>query len=52
VPFVLNSKLSRADDVDECNERACLRGALGTFPASEVMPLAMAHARRFAKYGA
>lgn len=52
VPFLLNSKLSRADDVDAFNERSCLRGALGTFPASEVMPLAMAHARRFAKYGA
>jgi len=52
VPFLLHAKLSRADDCDAFNERACLRGALGTFPAVEVMPLAMAHAQRFAKYGA
>jgi len=52
VPFLLSSKLSRADDCDAFNERACLRGGFGTFPAVEVMPLAMAHAGRFAKYGA
>jgi 2,3-bisphosphoglycerate-independent phosphoglycerate mutase len=52
VPFLLHSRLSRADDCDAFNERACLRGALGTFPAVEVMSLAMAHAGRFAKYGA
>jgi 2,3-bisphosphoglycerate-independent phosphoglycerate mutase len=52
VPFLLSSKLSRADDCDAFNERACLRGALGIFPAAEVMSLAMAHAQRFAKYGA
>jgi len=52
VPFLLSAKNARHDDVDAFNERACLRGALGTFPASEVMPLAMAHAGRLAKYGA
>jgi len=52
VPFLLQAKNIRRDDVDSFNERACLRGALGTFPASEVMPLAMAHAGRFTKYGA
>ena len=52
VPFLLHAKNIRHDDVDAFNERACLRGALGTFPASEIMPLAMAHAGRFTKYGA
>ena len=52
VPFMLWSKNARRDEVDAFNERVCLRGALGVFPASEVMPLAMAHAGRFAKYGA
>jgi 2,3-bisphosphoglycerate-independent phosphoglycerate mutase len=52
VPFLLHSKWARSDDVDTFHERACLRGALGIFPASDVMPLAMANAQRFAKYGA
>jgi 2,3-bisphosphoglycerate-independent phosphoglycerate mutase len=53
VPFLLHSRWTvRADDADAFNERACLRGSLGTFPACEVMPLAMAHAGRFTKYGA
>ena len=53
VPFLLHSRwTARADDADSFNERACLRGSLGTFPASEALPLAMAHAGRFTKYGA
>jgi 2,3-bisphosphoglycerate-independent phosphoglycerate mutase len=52
VPFLLHAKNIRTDEVDAFNERACLRGSLGTFPASEIMPLAMAHAGRFTKYGA
>jgi 2,3-bisphosphoglycerate-independent phosphoglycerate mutase len=52
VPFLLRARLGRPDDVDSFNERACRAGALGTFPACEVMALAMAHAQRFTKYGA
>ena len=53
VPFLLHSRWTvRADDADSFNERACLRGSLGIFPASEALPLAMAHAGRFTKYGA
>jgi 2,3-bisphosphoglycerate-independent phosphoglycerate mutase len=52
VPFLLHSNLARTDTVDEFSERACLQGSLGVLPASEAMPLAMAHARRFVKYGA
>jgi 2,3-bisphosphoglycerate-independent phosphoglycerate mutase len=33
-------------------ETQCLRGSLGTIPAAELMPLALAHAGRLAKYGA
>jgi 2,3-bisphosphoglycerate-independent phosphoglycerate mutase len=52
VPFLLHSNWGPGDDVDTFHERACLRGALGIFPATDVMPLAMANAQRFAKYGA
>ena len=52
VPFLLHSQWTRRDEADAFNEEACLRGSLGTFRATEVLPLAMAHAQRFAKYGA
>ncbi len=52
VPFVLSAANIRPDDARNFDERSCQRGSLGTFPASEVMPLAMAHAGRLAKYGA
>jgi 2,3-bisphosphoglycerate-independent phosphoglycerate mutase len=52
VPFLLHSRWARCDEVDAFNERACLRGALGIFPAQEVMALALAHAQRLTKYGA
>ncbi|MFO7322090.1 MAG: 2,3-bisphosphoglycerate-independent phosphoglycerate mutase [Chloroflexota bacterium] len=40
------------DPVETFGERACLGGALGQFPAPDLMPLALAHARRLVKYGA
>ena len=52
VPFLLHSKWSLPDEVGAFNEQACLKGSLGIFPAKEALPLAMAHARRLAKYGA
>jgi 2,3-bisphosphoglycerate-independent phosphoglycerate mutase len=52
VPFLLNSHLGTTDSVDEFNEAACRLGSLGTFPAKEVLSLAMAHAGRLMKYGA
>ncbi len=52
VPFLLWSRYARAGSTQHFNELECLRGSLGTFPAVEVMPLAMAHALRFRKYGA
>ena len=52
VPFVLSAANIRPDDARNFDERSCQRGSFGTFPASEVMPLAMAHAGRLAKFGA
>ncbi len=52
VPFLLHSSYCREGNAMHFNEQECLKGSLGTFPAVDVMPLAMAHAMRFAKYGA
>jgi 2,3-bisphosphoglycerate-independent phosphoglycerate mutase len=52
VPFMMHARHTRADEVDMFGETALLRGSLGTFPAKEALPLAMAHAGRFKKYGA
>jgi 2,3-bisphosphoglycerate-independent phosphoglycerate mutase len=52
VPFLLRSKWCLPDDVPEFSERACAAGALGRFPATQVMPLALAHALRLEKFGA
>jgi 2,3-bisphosphoglycerate-independent phosphoglycerate mutase len=52
VPFMLKSKWCRPDDVNEFSERACLAGGMGRFPATEIMPLAMANALKLAKFGA
>ena len=52
VPFMLNSKWCRPDNVAEFSERACLTGGMGRFPAMEIMPLAMANALKLDKFGA
>lgn len=52
VPFLLWSPLCRPDEVTEFSERACAKGALGRFPAVDIIPLALAHAQKLAKYGA
>jgi len=52
VPVLLRAKYCRRDDVVEFSERACLRGGLGQFHATELMPLAMANALKLNKYGA
>lgn len=52
VPTLCHSRYCRADQVDEFSERGCSRGALGRFPAVDLMPIAMANALRLAKYGA
>jgi 2,3-bisphosphoglycerate-independent phosphoglycerate mutase len=53
VPFLLWAPASALpDEQKQFGERACSRGGLGTFPALDTMPLALAHALRLNKYGA
>ena len=52
VPFMLRSKWCRSDNVTEFSEQACLAGGMGRFPATEIMPLAMANALKLNKFGA
>jgi 2,3-bisphosphoglycerate-independent phosphoglycerate mutase len=42
----------RSDGATAFGETECSRGGLGIFPATELMPIALAHAQRLAKYGA
>jgi 2,3-bisphosphoglycerate-independent phosphoglycerate mutase len=52
VPTLLFARHVRADGLAEFGERACARGSLGVLPAADLMPIALAHAQRLAKYGA
>ena len=52
VPFLLHSSRARYRADAAFDELHCGQGALGTFPAKEALPLAMAHAGRLTKYGA
>ena len=52
VPVLLSAKTARRDGVREFNEIACLGGGLGLRPSTHLMPLALAHAGRLAKFGA
>jgi 2,3-bisphosphoglycerate-independent phosphoglycerate mutase len=53
VPTLLWSpKTHMTDRAQSFGERECMGGALGQFPATDLMPLALAHANRLAKYGA
>jgi 2,3-bisphosphoglycerate-independent phosphoglycerate mutase len=52
VPTLLWSRYCLPDGIDRFGERACGRGSLGTFPATDELPLALGHSLRLAKYGA
>jgi len=52
VPVLLYSKWCRPDRVNEFSEAAFASGGLGRFPATQVMPLAMANAFKLTKFGA
>ena len=52
VPVLLYSKWCRPDRVSEFSESACILGGLGRFPATQIMPLAMANALKLTKFGA
>jgi len=52
VPVLLYSPWCRPDRATGFSESACGIGGLGRFPATQIMPLAMAHALKLAKFGA
>jgi 2,3-bisphosphoglycerate-independent phosphoglycerate mutase len=53
VPTLLYAPETQMPDfIDHFGERACYGGALGQFPAADLMPLALAHAKRLDKFGA
>ena len=53
VPVMIWSKICRADNVKIFGERACITGGLGPrFPAEDLLPLALANAKRLEKFGA
>ncbi len=53
VPTLLYSKDCRPDGINSYGERACTAGSLGPrFDATDLMPFALAHAKRLEKYGA
>jgi len=53
VPLLIWSKYCRPDNVKEFGERSCIVGSLGPmFPATDIIPTALANAQRFEKFGA
>lgn len=52
VPILLRSLTARPDSSNKFGERDCLQGGLGLRRAEDLMPLALAHAGRLAKFGA
>jgi 2,3-bisphosphoglycerate-independent phosphoglycerate mutase len=52
VPTLLAADTCRPDGCRSFGEKEALRGGLGQFPAVCLMPLALAHAERLAKFGA
>ncbi len=52
VPVLLAGRYAAADSVERFTERACAAGSLGTLPSHHLMPLVMANALRFTKFGA
>ncbi|MDI6740456.1 MAG: 2,3-bisphosphoglycerate-independent phosphoglycerate mutase [Candidatus Edwardsbacteria bacterium] len=51
-PFLLNARTAMPGWTEEFTERNCALGNLGRFPATDVMPLMLAHAGKLAKFGA
>ncbi len=52
VPTLLAADTCRPDGCQAFGEKECLCGGLGHFEAIHLMPLALAHANRLAKFGA
>jgi len=52
VPVLMSAPHLRGGDGDSFDEIACRHGQIGTIPAKEIIPLAMAHAGKLEKFGA
>ncbi len=52
VPTLLWSPTVRPDQTRSFGEQSCATGSMGLFPATSLMPQAMAHAGRFQRFGA
>jgi len=52
VPVLMRGGTTYVDDTKEFGETACRRGALGRFPAKQLLPQALAAAGRLDKFGA
>jgi 2,3-bisphosphoglycerate-independent phosphoglycerate mutase len=52
LPILLSARTGRRDTVTSFGETACLGGSMGRIRHVDIMPLALAHALRLAKYGA
>jgi len=52
LPLILHSKYCLIDTVKKFDEVSCIGGALGRIPSVDLMPLALANARRLTKFGA
>jgi len=52
VPVVLRAKTVCRDAVERFDEISCIQGWIGLRPSTHLMPLALAHAGRLAKFGA
>jgi len=52
VPLLMKAPYLRGGDGPTFDEVACRSGQIGTIPAREIIPLAMAHAGKLEKYGA
>ena len=52
VPVLMKAPYLRGGDAKHFDEVACRGGQIGTIPARELLPLAMAHAGKLEKFGA
>ena len=52
VPVLMKAPHLRGGDGGRFDEVACRAGQIGTIPAREILPLAMAHAEKLEKFGA
>lgn len=51
-PFLLVSRYAMPNNLSGFSERECGKGSLGIFPATEIIPLLLAHSLRLKKFGA